>query len=292
MSSSKQSVTVRPIETADLPPVGRFLADNFPPNSPAEDWVSAWSEINSRPGTDAPNHGMALWSGQQVVGAYPAIYSTRVINGRTERFCNLAVWCVAPGFRSGSIRMLNALLAQDGYHFTDLSPTPAVQQLNLRLGFRYLDPSSQLTVNLPLPTPPRRVQVSSDPDEIARVLTGEPLRYYQDHVRCRWARHAVIVTDDTACYVQWRFERRKNLRWFAAIQYASDPGLFRAGLRQLSRHLAFRHRALFTVVDDHVAGGAITPSVAISGPPRRMFKSATLGPDDIDYLYSEITAAP
>ncbi|MFC6705697.1 hypothetical protein [Flexivirga alba] len=272
--------------------MGRFLAENFPPKSPVEDWVKAWADINGRPGTQAPNHGMALWSRQDVVGAYLAIYSTRVIDGRSERFCNLAVWCVSPGYRSGSIRMLNALLAQDGYHFTDLSPTPEVQRLNLRLGFRYLDPSSQLTLNLPWPTLPRRTRVSSDPDEIARVLTGEPLRYYQDHLRCRWARHAVIIADTASCYVQWRFERRRNLRWVAAIQYVSEPHLFRAGLLSLSRHLAFRHKALFTLVDQHVVGGSFSPSASLVGPPRRMFKSATLGPGDIDYLYSEITAAP
>lgn len=292
MSSSKRTVTVRPIGTADLPQVSAFLARNFPPNSPAEDWVAAWEEVNGRPCADAPNHGMALWAGREVVGAYTAIYSSRLIEERPERFCNLAVWCVAPAYRSGSVRMLHALLAQDGYHFTDLSPTPAVQRLNLRLGFRYLDPSSHVMVNLPWPTLPGRLRVSSDPEEIAHVLTDEPLRNYRDHANCRWARHAVIVKGDSACYVQWRFESRKRLRCFAAIQHVSDPRLFRAGARSLSRHLALHHNALFTVVDNHVAGGSISPSVPIAGPPRRMFKSATLRPRQIDYLYSEITAAP
>ncbi|WP_446664598.1 hypothetical protein [Flexivirga sp. B27] len=272
--------------------MSRFLAQNFPPNSSAEDWVTGWAEINSRPEAEAPNHGMALWSGQDLVGVYAAIYSTRIIDGRREHFCNLAVWCVCAEFRASSVRMLRALLAQDGYHFTDLSPNPDVQRLNLRLGFRYLEPSWHLTLNLPWPTWPRRMTVSSEPEDVARALTGEPLRFYEDHRRCPWARHAVIETDTEACYVQWRFERRKRLRWFAAIQYVSDPVLFRAGWRHLSRHLGLRHQAVATLVDAHVAGGAVTPSMPLSGEPHRMFRSMTLRPDDIDYLYSEITAAP
>lgn len=56
-SVRQRDVIVRPIKTADLVPVSRFLADNFPPDSPAEDWVTAWAEINDPPGADAPNHG-------------------------------------------------------------------------------------------------------------------------------------------------------------------------------------------------------------------------------------------
>lgn len=292
MPASQRGVVVRPIETEDLPFIAAFLSEHFPPKSPAEDWVAAWEEINGRPGSNGPNHGMAMWSGKDVVGAYLAIYSTRIIDGRTERFCNLAVWCVAPEFRSRSTRMLNALLAQPGYHFTDLAATSAVQRLNLRLGFRYLDAGSQLTPNLPWPTLPNRTRVSSDPAEISRVLKGEPLRYYQDHALCRWARHAVIVRDAISCYVQWRFERRMHVRCFAAVQYVSEPGLFRDGFLDLSRHLGVRHGAPFTLVDHQVAGARLRPSVWIPSASQRMFKSATLGPRDFDYLYSEITAAP
>ena len=75
---------------------------------------------------DAPNHGFMLRDGQRVVGVYLAFYSERVIAGRVERFCNLGAWCVLPEFRFHSVRLLKALLAQDGYHFTDLSPSEKV----------------------------------------------------------------------------------------------------------------------------------------------------------------------
>ena len=71
--------------------------------------------------TEAPNYGFVLRDGRRVVGAYLAFYSERTIGGRTERFCNLASWSVLPEFRLHSVRLLRALLAQDGYHFTDFA---------------------------------------------------------------------------------------------------------------------------------------------------------------------------
>ena len=71
---------------------------------------------------DAPNHGFMLRDGQRVVGVQLAFYSERLVAGRAERFCNLGAWCVLPEYRFHSIRLLMAVLAQDGYHFTSLSP--------------------------------------------------------------------------------------------------------------------------------------------------------------------------
>jgi hypothetical protein len=38
------------------------------------------------------------------------------------RFWNLTSWCVLPDYRSRSISLFTALLRQDGYHFTVLTP--------------------------------------------------------------------------------------------------------------------------------------------------------------------------
>ena len=69
---------------------------------------------------NAPNHGFMLRDGQRVVGALLAFYSERLVAGRVEQFCNMGAWCVLPAYRSHSIRLLIAMLAQEGYHFTCL----------------------------------------------------------------------------------------------------------------------------------------------------------------------------
>lgn len=283
---------VLPITDQDLPEVAQFLGSHFPPDTSADEWAEAWRTTVNPPGSQAPNHGMLLRAGTEIVGAYPAIYSTRVIDGEVERFCNLAVWYVSPEHRTGATRMVKAVLAQEGFHFTDLTPIEVVQRLNLRLGFEYLDTATALVPNLPWPTIRRRTRISADPEVVGAALDGQTLRFYRDHEHCRWARHLVILSGDDVCYVQWRIERRKGRAWFASVQHVSDTALFRRSFPALGRHFLLRHRVPFSLVELRVAGGRVHPSRMLSTPRRRMFRSANLRPDQIDYLYSEITAAP
>ena len=51
---------------------------------------------------DVPTHGFLLREEGRVVGALTALYSERQVAGRTERFCNVATWCVLPSHRSQS----------------------------------------------------------------------------------------------------------------------------------------------------------------------------------------------
>ena len=64
-----------------------------------------------------------------------------------ERFCDMGTWYVLPEFRSHSIRLIKALLAQDSYHFTALTPSPKVVPIHTRLGFHPLDTSAALIAN-------------------------------------------------------------------------------------------------------------------------------------------------
>jgi hypothetical protein len=292
VQASLARAQVHPITDDDLAEVGRFLGAHFPPDTPADEWAQAWQHTVNLPGSEAPNHGFLLRAGGAVVGAYPCIYSTRVIDGRHERFCNLSAWYVSPGYRPQSISLLRAVLAQPGFHFTDLSPSEAVQKINLRLGFRNLDTATALVPNLPWPTWPGRTRISADPAVIAATVTGQVRTFYADHAGCRWARHLVVSQGQRWCYVQWRMVSRKDLPLFAWIQYASDPALLRQTLRPLSRHFLLRHRAPFTLAEIRVVGGRVRPSILLRSHRRRMFKSQTLTPEQIDYLYSEVTSAP
>jgi hypothetical protein len=286
------AVEICPIQDADLEEVARLLGRHFPPSMPPERWAVAWRRSVNRPGTDAPNHGVMLRAGGLAVGAYLAIYSTRVIDGVVHRFCNLAAWYMAPAYRHHSVRVAKALLGQDGWTFTDLAPVDAVQRLNRRLGFTYLDTTASLFPNIPWPTLPGRVQVSADPEVIRAHLADPILGYYDDHARARWARHLVLVRAGESCYVQWRKERRKNTNLIASIRHVSNPPLLRQGMRPLARYLLLHHGAVATSVEVRMAGGRVMPSVLMPKPTLRMYKSDVLGPEDIDYLYSEITIAP
>jgi len=288
------SVELTPITDADVTAVAEFMHAHLNDQVPASVWARGIPEPWK---AEAPNHGFMLRDGQRVVGAYLALYSERMIAGRAEQFCNLSAWCVLPEFRFYSVRLLKALLAQDGYHFTDLTPSGAVIPLNYRLKFRSLDTSAALIPNLPWPTLPRRTRISTDPDVIASALTGADLEIYRDHMQAPTVHHLVLMRGGATCYVMFRLTRVRTrptgTRSAAGILHVSNPELFRRAIGPLTRHLLVRHRLLLTLAELRIVGQRPFPSYILSPPAGpKMYRSASLEPTQIDDLYSELVCLP
>lgn len=277
---------VAPIGAEQLPEVGDFLHRHLNRRVPPERWaqmaVPTWQ-------VDAPNHGFVLRRDDEVVGAYLAFYSDREIRGRTERFCNLAAWCVREEHRADGVRLLRALLRQKGYHFTDLSPSGNVVAINERLGFARLDTTTALVPNTRWPVASRGARIVSDPDEVASLLSGRDLEVFSDHRDAVAARQLLVVAGRSVCHVVVRKDRRKRLPLFASVLHVSDLDVFRAHDAMVFRHLLVRHGAVATLAEKRVLGYIPPFSRVLSSPRPKMYRSATLGPDDIDYLYSELT---
>ena len=283
------TVELAPITDQDVAGVADFLHTNLDGRVLASVWARAmlvpWK-------VDAPNYGFMLRDGQHVVGAHLAFYSERVIAGQVARFCNLGAWCVLPDFRFHSVRLLKALLGQDGYHFTDLSPSGNVVPLNARLGFRSLDTSTALVPNLPWPSLIRRMRIITDPDAIEGALAGTDLELYRDHAQAAAVRHLVVICGSDHCYVMFRKVRRKNLPLFAAILYVGNPDLFRRAVLPLTRHLLIQHRVLATLAELRIVGSRPGLSRMLPSPRPKMYRSASLDPRQIDDLYSELVCVP
>jgi hypothetical protein len=279
------SVAVRAIEQADLPAVGRFLHSELNARVPADSWVAA---LETPWQTERPNYGFLLDSGSEIVGVYLAFYSTRTVDSEQRRFCNLGAWCVREDSRFHSVRLLKAMLGQTGYTFTDLSPSGAVVALNEKLRFTHLDTATALMPALPYPSRPGRIRMTANPQRIASQLTGEQLRIFEDHRNTAAARHLLIRVGDRSCYLIFRKDRRKNLPIFASILYVSDPEVFAIAATALARRLLFRHGVLAMLVELRVAHRRPRPSIMLRSPRPKMFKSADLSADEIDYLYSEL----
>lgn len=276
------AVQLSPITETDVPAVARFLHTHLNQRVPADAWARAlrvpWK-------VDAPNHGFQLRAGDQVVGVYLAFYSERLVDGRPERFCNLGAWCVLPEHRFHGPRLLKALLAQDGFHFTDLSPSGNVVAINTRLGFQQLDTATALVPNLPWPG---RARISSDPAVLEETLTGPEREIYRDHAGAAAARHLVLRRGDRWCYVIFRKDRRKRLPLFASILHVSDPALFQELAGAFARRLLLRYGVLATLAELRVVRHRPRWSVMLRTPRRKMFRSDRLAAADIDHLYSEL----
>lgn len=306
------SLEICPIADTDLDAVAFFLHRNLNNRLSPPEWRSAMSASWK---ADAPNYGFMLRDEQRVVGAYLAFYSERTVAGRRERFCNLASWAVHKDFRVHSVRLLKALLAQDGYHFTDLGPTGNVIALNARMKFRFLDTSAVVIPNLPWPTLPGRTRISADPEVIESVLTGDELELYRDHTQADAACHLVLISGSDSCYVMFRRRWWRRLPFFAAILHVSNPELFRHAARPLGRYLLLHHRAVVTLAELRIIGQRPRLSFRLPQPkaitgkhdswlvrdysrryygtiPPKMYRSASLEPEQVDELYSELVCVP
>jgi hypothetical protein len=281
------SALVRPIQDDDIGVVADFLHANLSSRVGVQQWERAM-----RPPWEGhqPNHGFLMEYRGAVVGAYLALYATRQIDGQPEDFCNLAAWCVLPAHRHQGLRLVRALLAQPGYHFTDLSPSGSVVELNRRLRFEAFDTTTALVPNLPLPRSPGSgaIRLFSDPHEVLDRLEDRERTIYEDHIGAAAAHHLVLVRGRDTCYVVFRRDRRKDLPLFASLLYVSNPALFDAGQRLVYRHLLLRHRIPFTLVEVRVSRSRPRLAIMLRSPRPKMYRSPTLAPDQIDYLYSEL----
>lgn len=281
-------ISLTPIADGDVDRVARFLEANMPSGVPAEAWQRSFDL--HRDG-EHPNNGFMLLDGEKIVGSYAAYYSTRVIDGRLEWFCNLGAWCVLPDHRFQGVRLLRAVLKQDGYHFLDLSPSGSVVPLNERLGFTYLD--DRLSILPALPWPVRPGAVSSDPQVLERTLAGRDLAFYLDHRDAPAARHVVLRDGDDWCYVVFRMDRRKDLpRVFATVLHVSHPAVFHRMRRALGAHLLIHHRALAVMAEERLTAGPPRGAVRMRSPRKKMLLSPTLRPEQVDYFYSELVSLP
>ena len=284
--ASGSRIDLLPITHADVPAVGDFLHANLNQRVSASAWGAALLNSSTAP---PPNHGFMLRIGDDIVGVYLAFYSDRVVDGRALKICNLAAWCVIEDYRAHSVRLARALLAQRGFEFTDLSPSGNVVALNRRLNFLDLDTATDVVVNLPWPVWSRRTRIESRPHRIADLLHGRDLEIYRDHRGSAAARHFVVVDGSEQCYVMFRRDRRRNLPLFASLLYVSNPAVFRASTRVIERHLLLRHWIPATLIERRLVGAASSPpSFALRSPRPKMYRSATLEPGQVDYLYSEL----
>jgi hypothetical protein len=280
------AVKVAPITLADAGRVGEFLHAQLNPRVTAEAWADS---LHVPWRVEQPNGGyMLLDDAGAIVGAHLAFYSDREIGGRRERFCNLGAFCVLEQHRFHSLRLLKALLAQEDYHFTDLSPSGNVVKINERLRFRSLDTSTAIIPNLPWPSLPFRDTISSDPAVLERTLSGDALQLYRDHAGAAAARHVVLKRGDEWCYVVFRRDRRKDLPLFASLLHVSNPDLFHRMARPFFRHLLLRHGVPATLAEDRLVGRRPRPAFSLGTPRPKMFQSPSLEPAQIDYFYSEL----
>lgn len=280
-------VNVEALNRAAVPEAARFLNSHLNDRVSSETWAAA---LDTPWATPQPNHGFILREDDTVVGVLLAFYSEREIAGRSESFCNLGAWCVLPDYRFQSLRLLRTALAQDGYTFTDLSPSGPVIPLNTRLGFTSLDTTTFVVPCLPR-LPLGSTKVLTEIADIRPSLTADERRIFDDHQWAPAVHHVVMQRREGHCYVLYRRDRRKGLPLFATVLYASNRTVFARGAGALAGQVGVRHRVVALLVEDRVADRP-AHAVELRRARPKMFRSQTVKAEEVDNLYSELCCVP
>ena len=216
------AVALAPITGDDVPEVGAFLHHHLNPRLSAQEWAASivppWRSSRR---TTASLLADGRGGRRPTSPSTPSGSST----ARCEDFCNLGAWCVAGGAPvPRACGCCGPLLAQRGYHFTDLSPSGNVVPLNRAAAVRaprHRRPRWCRTC----PRPCRAASASStDPAEIERVARAA----------ATWRSSATTATRARPgtscsrrrrphCYVMFRKDRRKGLPVFASILLRRRP---------------------------------------------------------------------
>ncbi len=239
---------------------------------------------------DETHCGLILVDGDRTVGFLGMIFSRRQINQKMEKFCNLTSWYVHKDYRSRAISMILPLHGMQDYTITDLTPAKNVYAVQNKLGFKDLDTAGRLL----LPVGRRLFQpkyaameLTHDLAAIENKLEGQNLKIFNDH-KPYPCFHFLLSGQDRDCYIIYTKLKRKRIA-YVHLHYISDPDLFGIAYRDIRKSILSHAGAYFILIDSRLVQNKKLPlSICLPYRAPKQYLSATLKPEQIDNLYSEI----
>lgn len=235
--------------------------------------------------------GYMLLKDGEVKGYLGLIFSTRILNGRVEKFCNLTSWIVSDDARSKSLAMLLEVLKLKDYTITNFTASPTVAVIMRRLGFVELDVHQQVLFPVPGLGLVRGwgCACEFEPGRIRSLLGESDRRIFDDHqqVGCE---HLLLKADTGYSYLVLKRTRRKDLP-FLKVHYLSDPRVFVRCAEKLMPEICVRRRAWGVMVDErYLRGHRFRLAYRYLHDHKGFFKpaSSTLEKSQIDTIYSEL----
>ncbi len=278
--------TIREARAADLPAIAAYLAPRLGGRG-GEQRYRRFLEYGWL--ADKPNLGFLIEDGGRVGGFIGAIYSRRRVRGRELLFCNLTSWHVEERFRNLSLALVGRLLARPDCTFTTFSPTERVVEVLKFFKFKVLDPEKAMFAPVSglsgLVRRPR-ARIFWGKDLLGRLTQSEQ-RIFEDHASYRCG-HFVIEQADERCYFV-TVRRGRGARAFADVLHASNPALLARSIACTHVPIGLTHKTVLTGIERRLLGprwgGA---AFRYRGSRPLMFRSDTIGAEDIDTLYSEL----
>ena len=282
-TSSVRVGKIRPAMFADVHPLLR----EFNPRL----GESTWRQIFDPPWETGEDYcGYGLFDDDRVVGFLGLIFSRRTIDDRVERFCNLTAWYVRAEYRAHSLSLILPVLRLRDHTVTDLSPSSDVVRISRRLGFETLDSSVRLLLPVPgwVPIPRSSPAISFDKAEIAARLTDDETLLVRDHADLPFCHQMLVDTGSARCLIIYTVAHDTS-RPYCHVHHVGNQEIFATHGIAISRAIARESGVWMQVVDPRLVK-ARRPPMSVELPPRhvKLYRSRTLGPEQIDNLYSEL----
>jgi hypothetical protein len=291
-----QTAQTRLAQADDVEAIGKLLAKGFPPVP-----LSFWRMKLSYPWLSAaekPDLGSVVVAAGEIVGFLGAMYSSRLINGQTENFCNLFSWYIEPGYRRFAVPHLLSLVRRTGYTFTNVTPADHVIPIFKQVGFKLAE--EQRFIFTPsfgtfFPAKPK-VRVLQHNEVTESVLDPENWRIYQDHFGLSVQRIIVSSGSDVCLIItkrmhwgQLRFPRTE-------LYYVSNREFFARHFNQVLLLLLRRDKTVALHVDprqmEAPARKAKTIAATAVYPSAMLVHSKSVPIAAVDRLYTELVIDP
>lgn len=239
--------------------------------------------------------GYVLTEGAKVVGFLGTIFSTRRINEKQERFCNISSWVVLPEHRSSGFQLVMPVLGLRGYTLVNLTPTDAARKIFESFRFRVFETAQLLLAPVGTPREVLRSmtgRVYTSPAKIRPLLDGEALTRFDDHQNTL-ARAVLVRRGQRQCLAIATLHILRRVR-FAHVHYMSDPELFWSVLPLFKGGFLWSMGTPALMIDERLSAGQSLPAqlTYLRKPLHqpRMFRPAHPGitAEHVDSLYSEL----
>jgi hypothetical protein len=233
--------------------------------------------------------GYLLEEGGKVVGFLGLLFSTRVINGNREKFCNMTTWDVKEEYRKHSLSLLYPVLGLKDYTITNFSATPKVNVMLKKLGFNSLDEKALIIFPNPfdLLRKKNRYEVFFNNAIPSNYLNENDLNIFRDHSGYKCT-HVLIKLGNVSCYFIMKKIYKKGIP-VASIQYINNAEFFAESINYVKYRLMLERKKMLLQVDSRMLKDyRIKNSVKISLKVQKLYRSQRISAGDVDNLYSEL----
>ncbi len=261
--------------------------------------------------------GYILLDDSKIVGFQGVVWSIREINNKEYTFCNLSSMIVKKEYRSESLKLRIHATSNENYVYTTFTSSEKNYAIGKYLGFKELNEKLQLISFFPkLSHLLRKYQLIYNAEEIKNILNEIHLKIFEDHIKFNCT-HFIIKDKNQYCYIILKkkdfapnvlnsskvynlfdsvfyklFKRSiiKKRLIFGYIHYISNFELFYNSINSKCLRICKNLKLDGLIIDERYLKDSKTkifftyPNKHIS----RLYKSYSLKPIDIDYLYSEL----